>query len=89
MSGFLSVTVMRVFDNGNMEIAGQKQLNLNNGDEYVRLTGIVRPQDITASNIILSNRIADAQITYIGAGDVADSSKQGWLSRTLRAIAPF
>lgn len=89
VSGFLSVTVMRVFDNGNMEIAGQKQLNLNNGDEYVRLTGIVRPQDITASNIILSNRIADAQITYIGAGDVADSSKQGWLSRTLRAIAPF
>jgi len=89
VSGFLSVTVMRVFDNGNMEIAGQKQLNLNNGDEYVRLTGIVRPQDITASNMILSNRIADAQITYVGAGDVADSSKQGWLSRTLRAIAPF
>lgn len=89
LNGYLSVTVMRVFDNGNMEIAGQKKLNLNNGDEYVRLTGIVRPQDIAANNMIVSSRIADAQITYLGAGEVADSSKQGWLSRTLRTISPF
>ena len=39
LTGFLTVTVTRVFDNGNMEIAGQKKLTLNNGDEYVRLTG--------------------------------------------------
>ena len=89
LSGFLSVTVMRVFDNGNMEIKGQKKLNLNNGDEYVRLTGLVRPQDISASNLVLSNRIADAQITYVGAGETADSARQGWLSKTLRTISPF
>jgi flagellar L-ring protein precursor FlgH len=89
LTGLLSVTVTRVFENGNMEIRGQKKLSLNNGDEYVRVTGLVRPQDITAANVVQSSRIADAQIVYVGAGEVADSSRQGWLSRTLRTISPF
>ncbi|CAI8353945.1 MAG: flagellar biosynthesis protein FlgH [SAR116 cluster bacterium MED-G04] len=89
LSGFLSVTVVQVMDNGNMEILGQKKLNLNNGDEYIRISGIVRPEDISASNLIASNRIADAQITYVGAGEVADSSRQGWLSRLMRQVSPF
>lgn len=89
LTGFLTVMVTRVFDNGNMEIAGQKKLRLNNGDEYVRLTGLVRPQDITATNLVLSNRIADAEIVYVGAGEIADSGRQGWLSRTMRAISPL
>ena len=72
-----------------MEILGQKKLNLNNGDEYIRISGIVRPEDISASNLIASNRIADAQITYVGAGEVADSSRQGWLSRLMRQVSPF
>jgi flagellar L-ring protein precursor FlgH len=89
LTGLLSVTVIRVFDNGNMEIAGQKKLTLNNGDEYVRLTGLIRPQDISATNTVKSERIADAQIIYVGAGEIADSSRQGWLSRTMRTISPF
>ena len=89
ITGLLSVTVVDVMDNGNMEILGQKKLNLNNGDEYIRISGIVRPEDISAGNLILSNRIADAQITYVGAGEVADSARQGWLSRFLRQISPF
>ena len=89
LTGFLTVMVTRVFDNGNMEIAGQKKLRLNNGDEYVRLTGLIRPEDITANNVVLSNRIADAEIVYVGAGEIADSSRQGWLSRTMRTISPL
>ena len=89
LTGFLTVTVTRVFDNGNMEIAGQKKLRLNNGDEYVRLTGLVRPEDITANNLVASNRVADAEIVYVGAGELADSSRQGWLSRSMRAVSPF
>ena len=89
LTGLLTVTVTRVFDNGNMEIAGQKKLTLNNGDEYVRLTGLIRQQDISASNTVLSNRIADAQIVYVGAGEIADSGRQGWLSRTMRSVSPF
>ena len=50
---------------------------------------IVRPEDISATNVVQSNRLADAQIRYTGAGAVSDSSKPGWLSRTLRTISPF
>ena len=89
LTGLLTVTVTRVFDNGNMEIAGQKKLTLNNGDEYVRLTGLIRPEDVSATNTVLSNRIADAEIVYVGAGQIADASQQGWLSKTMRAVSPF
>lgn len=88
-SGLLSVTVVRVFENGNMEVAGQKELMLNNGNEYVRVRGVVRPEDVSANNIVSSNRLADAQIRYTGTGQLADSSKQGWLSDLMRTISPF
>ena len=89
LTGRLSVTVVRVFDNGNLGILGQKELTLNNGKEYIRVSGIVRQEDISSVNTVPSNRLADAQISYIGAGDMADSSKKGWLSRAMRTISPF
>ena len=88
-TGALAVTVVRVFPNGNMEVAGQKEITLNNGNEYVRLKGIVRPEDISATNIVSSTRLADAQIRYTGSGHLADSSKPGWLSLLMRALSPF
>jgi flagellar L-ring protein precursor FlgH len=88
-SGLLSVTVVRVFDNGNMEVQGQKELTLNNGNEYVRVRGVVRPEDISAGNIVSSDRLADAQIRYTGSGHLADSSQPGWLSQLMRTISPF
>ena len=63
--GLLTVTVTRVFDNGNMQIAGQKKLTLNNGDEYVRLSGLIRPEDISATNTVKSERIADAKSSML------------------------
>ena len=89
LTGRLSVTVVRVFDNGNLGILGQKELTLNNGKEYIRVSGIVRQEDISSVNTVPSNRLADAQISYIGAGDMADLSKKGWLSRAMRTISPF
>ena len=86
LTGRLSVTIVRVFDNGNMGVLGQKELTLNNGKEYIRLSGIVRPEDISPSNTVSSNLLADAQISYTGAGQLADSSKPGWLSRALRTV---
>ena len=88
-TGSLAVTVTRVFPNGNMEVAGQKEITLNNGNEYVRVKGIVRPEDISATNIVSSTRLADAQIRYTGSGYLADASKPGWLSQFMRAISPF
>lgn len=68
---------------------GQKKLTLNNGDEYIRLTGIVRPSDISPDNIVESDRIANADIKYIGAGQIADAGKRGWLSRAVNSASPF
>ena len=89
LTGQMSVTVARVFEGGNLEILGQKKLTLNNGDEYIRVRGIVRPEDISSNNVISSDRIANAEIKYIGAGDVADTAKAGWLQRILTDLSPY
>ncbi len=89
LTGQMSVTVARVFEGGNLEILGQKKLTLNNGDEYIRVQGIVRPEDISSNNVISSDRIANAKIIYIGAGDMADTAKVGWLQRILTNVSPY
>ena len=89
LSGLISVHVVRVFGNGNLEILGQKKLTLNNGDEYIRVSGIVRPRDISSDNVVPSDRIANADIDYIGAGDTAISGKKGWYSKLLETVSPI
>ena len=89
LRGEISVTVTKVFSNGNMEILGQKKLTLNNGDEYIRLVGIIRPEDVNSRNIVPSSRIANAKISYTGAGDVADTSKKGWFSKLVDVVTPL
>ena len=89
LTGSMTVTIMKVFPNGNLEIKGQKKLVLNDGSEYLRLKGIIRPEDISASNTIASSNIADARITYTNAGVYADSTQPGWLSKIFRQITPF
>ena len=88
-AGLISVHVVRVFENGNLEILGQKKLTLNNGDEYIRVSGIVRPRDISSDNVVPSDRIANADIDYIGAGDTAVSGKKGWYSKFLETVSPI
>lgn len=90
LSGNITVTVHDVLPNGNMKIRGEKWMTLNTGDEYIRLTGIVRPQDIRPDNSVLSTRVADARITYSGRGEIAESNKMGWLSKFfVTALWPF
>jgi flagellar L-ring protein precursor FlgH len=80
LSGNISVHVLRVLPNGNLMIRGEKWMTLNNGDEYIRLTGVIRAQDISARNTITSSKIANARIQYAGTGTFADMQEQGWLS---------
>jgi len=81
LSGSISVTVSEVLPNGVLRIQGEKWLRLNQGDEYVRVTGLVRPQDIGTDNTIPSSKIADARIAYGGTGEFDNVNRQGWLSR--------
>lgn len=81
LAGNITVTVTEVLPNGVLHIRGEKWLSLTNGDEYIRLTGLVRPQDISPDNTVASNRIADARIAYGGTGDFDQANQMGWLSR--------
>lgn len=89
LSGQVSVTVAAVYPNGTMLVQGQKRVTLNRGDEFIRIKGLVRVADIGADNTVPSTRVADAQISYTGKGDLARSSRQGWLSRFFQVISPF
>jgi flagellar L-ring protein FlgH len=89
LSGEVTVTVARVMHNGTLLVRGQKALTLNRGDEYVQISGLVRPADIGPDNRVLSSRVADARITYTGRGEVARASRQGWLQRFFSAVSPF
>ena len=81
LNGNISVTVTQVMPNNNLVIRGEKWLTLNNGDEYIRLTGVVRPADINPSNEVQSTKIANARIQYSGTGTFAQAQKPGWLSK--------
>jgi flagellar L-ring protein precursor FlgH len=81
--GDISVTVVEVLPNGNLRVRGEKRVTLNQGDEYIRLSGIVRPVDIDSANTLSSDKVADPTIMYTGDGAMADASKMGWLSRVI------
>lgn len=90
LQGSITVTVSQVLPNGNLFVQGEKWIAINQGDEYVRLRGIVRPVDITPANTVFSTQVADAQITYRGKGAPADSNAVGWLARFfISPIWPF
>jgi len=81
LAGSVSVTVVHRFPNGNLMVRGKKLLTLNQGDEYVAVSGIVRPQDIDTNNAVRSDRIAESKIRYSGKGPLNDANRMGFLAR--------
>ncbi len=81
LQGNVTVTVVRRLSNGNLVVRGQKWININQGREYVRIQGIVRPIDIQPDNSIASYKVADASISYGAQGALADANQPGLLAR--------
>lgn len=81
LTGNITVSVVNVLPNGDLRVRGEKRVTLNQGDEYIRLSGIVRVVDIDTNNSVPSDKVADATLMYVGDGIVADSNKAGWLTR--------
>jgi flagellar L-ring protein precursor FlgH len=81
LTGRISVTVAEVLPNGNLVVRGEKLLTLNQGSEHVRISGIVRPSDITPDNTVRSPQVANARIVYGGQGVLAEANSKGWLQR--------
>ncbi|MEO0574599.1 MAG: flagellar basal body L-ring protein FlgH [Pseudomonadota bacterium] len=85
LDGDITVTVVDRLANGNLVIRGEKWVTLNQGDEFIRLSGIIRPFDIEPDNSVASSRVADARITYSSKGVLAAANKMGWLQRFVQS----
>ncbi len=90
LQGSITVTVADVLPSGNLVVRGEKWMTLNRGEEYIRIRGIVRPEDISQSNTVASTKLANAHISYSGTGSLAESQEMGWLARFFNsAYFPF
>lgn len=88
-SATVSCVITEVFLNGNMRIEGQRRMQINNEEQYIVVRGLIRQDDITYNNTILSSKIADADIMYTGQGGIDSGRQPNWLSRALDSIWPF
>ena len=89
LTGSISAMVVEVLANGNLIIVGEKQLALTEGSEFIRVKGIIRPADIQPDNTVLSTRVAHAQISYQGTGDLANATTPSWGNKLLYKFWPF
>ena len=81
LTGEITVMVVDIQPTGNLLVRGEKIIGLNQGSEFLRISGIVRPQDVSSNNIVLSTKLANAHIYYGGGGSIAEANTKGWLSR--------
>ncbi len=88
-TGVITVTVIDVLPNGNMQVSGEKQIGINQGSEFIRFSGIVNPATITNGNTVSSTQVADARIEYRANGQIDSAQAMGWLSRFFLTFLPF
>ena len=90
LQGSISVTVIEVLPNGVLKVRGEKWMTLNKGDEYIRISGLVRPEDIAPDNTVASIKLADARIAYSQTGTLAHANGMGWFSKFFNSpLWPF
>lgn len=82
----ISVAVTAIDPTGDLRIKGEQLIEINGEKQSINLEGRVRPRDIDELNTVLSNRIADAKLTYVGDGVLAESQRKGWLSRLISLL---
>ena len=89
VKAYVSAVVVNVLPNGNLFINGKREIKVNNEIQYITISGIVRPEDISSSNEISSAYVANARIAYSGLGPISDKQKPGWLGRVIDHVWPF
>jgi len=89
LRGSIAATVTQVLPNGNLVVRGEKQLDLSEGSEVIRVAGIVRTDDVGPDGTVFSRRLANAQISYTGTGDLASAAKVPWGTGFLMKLWPF
>ena len=87
-SGTITVTVIEVLKNGNLVVAGEKQLAVGTEEEVIRFGGVINPNNLV-NNTVSSAMVADARIEYRGRGYIDDTNSPGWLNRLMMKISPM
>jgi flagellar L-ring protein FlgH len=87
-AGTITVTVVEILSNGNLVVAGEKQVAVSNEEEIIRFGGIVNPNTLVF-NQVSSQQVADARIEYRGRGATDDTQGTGWFTRLMLKLAPF
>ncbi|MES1923786.1 flagellar basal body L-ring protein [Salinisphaera sp. T31B1] len=87
--GTITTTVMNVLPNGNLEVAGEKRIGINQGVEYILFSGTVNPRMIRADSTITSNQVANVRLEYYGDGYINEAQNMGWFQRLLLNVSPF
>jgi flagellar L-ring protein FlgH len=85
----ITCTVIEVLSNGNLLVSGEKQIGLKEGEEFVRFSGVVNPQMVTAQNTVQSTQVADARLEFKANGFVDTAQVMGWLGRFFLTVLPF
>jgi flagellar L-ring protein precursor FlgH len=85
----LAVTVVDVMPNGNLVVEGYRSRVVAGEERVLKLTGVVRAQDIAAGNTVQSTSLANAKLTYLGRGPESRSLNQNYLGRLLNRLWPF
>jgi flagellar L-ring protein FlgH len=88
-TGTITVTVIEVLANGNLMVAGEKQIGIRQNSEILRFSGVIDPALIQSGNVISSTQVADARLDYRGGGNIEQAQIQGWLGRFFNAWSPF
>jgi flagellar L-ring protein precursor FlgH len=89
VKAYVSCVVEQVLPNGYLFVRGTRQIWVNNEQQYILLSGTVRPEDINSKNEVASTYVADVEIVYAGAGPVADKQRTGWLGGIIDYVWPF
>lgn len=89
LTAFITARITEVYPNGNFQIAGSREITVNNERQFITLSGIIRSRDISPDNVVLSTYISDARIAYSGAGIIDDRQRPGWMMRILNTVWPF
>lgn len=89
LTATLTTQVIEILPNGNLRIEGNKTVTVNSEMQIVTLSGIVRPSDVSSRNLVDSQNVLNARISYVGKGVISDKQQQGWLVRALDQVWPF
>jgi flagellar L-ring protein precursor FlgH len=87
-TGTITATVLEVLPNGNLVVAGEKQVAVSSEEEVIRVSGVVNPSDLVR-NAVTSSKMADLRLEYRGRGFGDDANSPGWLTSVLLKLLPF